>query len=136
MIVAIVYLDACVFLGLDSPIFRERINSLIRIIKIHGETWPLSKKIAQDIQTIVNEYLDPRDELGANLNQWNSAGADALSALPIFGSSTAQFDSTSFPHPELEGMSLDYCEFEPTTCMFPPVPGFLLDGLGQAASGP
>ncbi|KAI1198381.1 hypothetical protein F5X97DRAFT_333394 [Nemania serpens] len=118
MIVAIVYLDACVFLGLDSPIFRERINSLIRIIKIHGETWPLSKKIAQDIQTIVNEYLDPRDELGANLNQWNSAGADALSALPIFGSSTAQFDSTSFPHPELE------------------VPGFLLDGLGQAASGP
>lgn len=132
--VAIVYLDACVFLGLDSPTFREKINSIIRILKIHGETWPLSKKIAEDIQTVVNEYLDPRDEPAANLDQWNPTGADPLSALPIFGSSTADFGSCSFPNPQLGGISLNYCEFEQP--MFSPMPNFLVDGLGQAASGP
>ncbi|KAI1109385.1 hypothetical protein F5Y14DRAFT_28448 [Nemania sp. NC0429] len=128
--VAIVYLDACVFLGLDSPVFRERINSLIRIIKIHGETWPISKKIAEDIQRVVDDYVDPKDgELGPNLNQMNPTGAGALSAAPIFGSSTAQFDLCSFPHPELEYISLNYCEFD--QAMFPP---FLIDGIGQATS--
>lgn len=129
--VAIVYLDACVFLGLDSPVFREKINYLIRILKVHGETWPLSKKIAEDVQAVVNEYLDPKDEPDANLHQWNTTGADALSAIPIFGSSTAEFESCSFPHPELESISLNYCELE--QAMFPLMPTFMVDGSGQAA---
>ncbi|KAI1106236.1 hypothetical protein F4804DRAFT_302061 [Jackrogersella minutella] len=58
--VALAYLDACVFLGLDSPVFRERINRLVQILTAHGETWPLSRKIAEDIKVVAKEYLTPR----------------------------------------------------------------------------
>ncbi|KAI2604674.1 hypothetical protein GGR54DRAFT_449644 [Hypoxylon sp. NC1633] len=58
--VIIAYLDACVFLGLDSPVFRERINRLVQILTAHGETWPLSRKIAEDIKVVAKEYLTPQ----------------------------------------------------------------------------
>lgn len=58
--VALAYLDACVFLGLDSPVFRERINRLVQILTTHGETWPLSRKVAEDIKFVAKEYLTPR----------------------------------------------------------------------------
>ncbi|KAI0837538.1 hypothetical protein F5Y06DRAFT_68261 [Hypoxylon sp. FL0890] len=58
--VALAYLDACVFLGLDSPVFRERINRLVQILTAHGETWALSRKIAEDIKVVAKEYLTPR----------------------------------------------------------------------------
>ncbi|KAI0882136.1 uncharacterized protein GGS22DRAFT_170304 [Annulohypoxylon maeteangense] len=58
--VILAYLDACVFLGLDSPIFRERINRLTQILTVHGETWPLSRKIAEDVKAVAKEYLTPR----------------------------------------------------------------------------
>ncbi|KAJ3568401.1 hypothetical protein NPX13_g6434 [Xylaria arbuscula] len=96
--VAIVYLDACVFLGLDSPIFRERINSLIRILTLHGETWPLSRKIAEDIQAVADEYLPPTDQLkghssSPDSDEWNALVADALNNnSTYFGSSAVGFD--------------------------------------------
>ncbi|KAI1137135.1 hypothetical protein F5Y05DRAFT_414298 [Hypoxylon sp. FL0543] len=58
--VALAYLDACVFLGLDSLAFRERINRLVQILTAHGETWALSRKIAEDIKVVAKEYLTPR----------------------------------------------------------------------------
>ncbi|KAI1448692.1 hypothetical protein F5Y02DRAFT_278459 [Annulohypoxylon stygium] len=58
--VILAYLDACVFLGLDSPIFRERINRLTQILTVHGEIWPLSRKIAEDVKVVAKEYLTPR----------------------------------------------------------------------------
>ncbi|KAI1774687.1 hypothetical protein F4818DRAFT_418596 [Hypoxylon cercidicola] len=58
--VALAYLDACVFLGLDSPVFRERLNRLIQILTAHGETWPLSLKVAEDVKVVAKEYLTPR----------------------------------------------------------------------------
>ncbi|KAI0384167.1 hypothetical protein F5Y04DRAFT_237373 [Hypomontagnella monticulosa] len=58
--VALAYLDACVFLGLDSPVIRERINRLVQILTTHGETWPLSRKVAEDIKCVAKEYLAPR----------------------------------------------------------------------------
>ncbi|KAI1378707.1 hypothetical protein F4677DRAFT_443191 [Hypoxylon crocopeplum] len=58
--VVLAYLDACVFLGLDSPVFRERINRLVQILSVHGETWPLSRKVAEDIKIVAKEYLTPR----------------------------------------------------------------------------
>ncbi|KAI1081941.1 hypothetical protein F5B20DRAFT_533765 [Whalleya microplaca] len=58
--VALAYLDACVFLGLDSPVFRERINRLIQILTVHGEMWPLSRKIADEVKLVAKEYLTPR----------------------------------------------------------------------------
>lgn len=58
--VALTYLDACVFLGLDSLVFRERLNRLIQILTAHGETWPLSQKVAEDVKVVAKEYLTPR----------------------------------------------------------------------------
>ncbi|KAI0007769.1 hypothetical protein F4779DRAFT_590526 [Xylariaceae sp. FL0662B] len=58
--VALAYLDACVFLGLDSPVFRERINRLIQILTVHGEMWALSRKIAEEIKAVAKEYLTPQ----------------------------------------------------------------------------
>ncbi|RWA03899.1 hypothetical protein EKO27_g11206 [Xylaria grammica] len=83
--VAIVYLDACVFLGLDSPVFRERISALIRILTIHGETWPLSKKIAEDIQAVADEYLPCTDESSVHTSSsdpddWNTLVHEAMSS--------------------------------------------------------
>ncbi|OTA82938.1 hypothetical protein M434DRAFT_36954 [Hypoxylon sp. CO27-5] len=58
--VALAYLDACVFLGLDSQVFRERIHRLVQILTAHGETWALSRKVAEDIKVVAKEYLTPR----------------------------------------------------------------------------
>jgi hypothetical protein len=98
--VAIVYLDACVFLGLDSPVFRERVNTLIQILRIHGETWPLSKKIAEDIQAVADEYLAPRAYSGSQYSTsdsdaWNGPVLDDMSSAPFFGSSTLGSDACS-----------------------------------------
>ncbi|KAI0392254.1 hypothetical protein F5Y17DRAFT_460074 [Xylariaceae sp. FL0594] len=87
--VAIVYLDACVFRGLDSPLFRERLNSLIRILRLHGEIWPLSKKAAEEVQAIADEYLTPSDiqssSSGSVSGRWNSFTVDgAAPASSIF----------------------------------------------------
>ena len=96
--VAIVYLDACVFLGLDSPIFRGRINSLIRILTLHGEIWPLSRKIAEDIQAVADEYLPTTDQSkgnssSADSDEWNALVADAMhNNSNFFGSSAMGYD--------------------------------------------
>ncbi|KAI1282756.1 hypothetical protein F5Y07DRAFT_196770 [Xylaria sp. FL0933] len=105
--VAIVYLDACVFLGLDSPIFRERINSLIRILSIHGEIWPLSRKIAEDIQAVADEYLPATNQTkthcsSSDSDEWNALVTDAMGSSPFFGSSAMGFDQYSFLNPQLE----------------------------------
>ncbi|KAI1426771.1 hypothetical protein F5Y12DRAFT_783801 [Xylaria sp. FL1777] len=111
--VAIVYLDACVFLGLDSPAFRERINTLIRILTIHGEIWPLSRKIAEDIQAVADEYLpavDPSQEhsSSADSDEWSALVADAMASSPFFGSSAVGYDHYSFLNPPLECVLLSH----------------------------
>ncbi|KAI1309744.1 hypothetical protein F5Y03DRAFT_392623 [Xylaria venustula] len=108
--VAIVYLDACVFLGLDSPVFRERINALIRILKIHGEIWPLSKTIAEDIQAVADEYLPAADRLkvhpsGSDSDEWNALITDPMG----FGSAVG-FDQYPFLNPQLECVLLNHRE--------------------------
>ncbi|KAI8626659.1 hypothetical protein F5Y19DRAFT_217424 [Xylariaceae sp. FL1651] len=96
--VAIVYLDACVFLGLDSPAFRARVNTIIQILTIHGETWPLSKKVAEDIQAVANEYLTPRDFSSSRSSTsdsevWNATVVNTMSSAPLLGSSTVGFNA-------------------------------------------
>lgn len=55
--VALAYLDACVFLGLDTPQNREKLNLVGHIIEIHGETWLLSRKLADEIREVTKEFL-------------------------------------------------------------------------------
>ncbi|KAI0505674.1 hypothetical protein F5B22DRAFT_651473 [Xylaria bambusicola] len=110
--VAIVYLDACVFLGLDSPIFRERINTLIRILTLHGETWSLSRKIAEDIQAVADEYLPLPDNLqghstSPDSDEWNALVAEAINNSPFFGPSAVGFDHQSFLNPHLQCVLLN-----------------------------
>ncbi|KAI0474782.1 hypothetical protein F4859DRAFT_79259 [Xylaria cf. heliscus] len=131
--VAIVYLDACVFLGLDSPVFRERINALIRILKIHGETWPLSKKIAEDIQTVADEYLGPKDPSSADSDGWSAIFTDPISSGPFFESSTVGFDPCSFLDSQLHAIPLDYHQSD--QLVSPMVSSFLPHGLAPAISG-
>ncbi|KAI1759553.1 hypothetical protein GGR53DRAFT_471217 [Hypoxylon sp. FL1150] len=78
--VALAYLDACVFLGLDSLVFRERLNRLIQILTVHGETWPLSQKIAEDVKVVAKEYLTPRTS-----QSWKPgiSEPDAWAAAPV-----------------------------------------------------
>ncbi|KAI1492769.1 hypothetical protein F5X96DRAFT_690549 [Biscogniauxia mediterranea] len=54
---ALAYLDACVFLGLDSSEFREKINMVIQVFTVHGKAWPLSRRVAEEIDSVVKEYL-------------------------------------------------------------------------------
>jgi hypothetical protein len=51
------YLDACVFLGLDTPVYREKLNILMHILTAHGETWTLSRKVVEEVREVQKEYL-------------------------------------------------------------------------------
>ncbi|KAI0415899.1 hypothetical protein F5X98DRAFT_204551 [Xylaria grammica] len=141
--VAIVYLDACVFLGLDSPVFRERISALIRILTIHGETWPLSKKIAEDIQAVADEYLPCTDESSAHTSSsdpddWNTLVHEAMSSsggggAPNFFEAPGGFDAYSYLNSQFECVLLDHRE--PEHAMSPILPAFGAGGLAPPVSG-
>ncbi|KAI0197673.1 hypothetical protein F4808DRAFT_291859 [Astrocystis sublimbata] len=112
--VAIVYLDACVFLGLDSLAFRERLNAIIQILKLHGETWPLSKTIAEDIQAVADEYLGPipKDQSpNANSSIYTNGWDAMLSADTLMSSSMSSSSSTSAPFLEASTVGFDPCSF-------------------------
>ncbi|KAI0109082.1 hypothetical protein GGR51DRAFT_105730 [Nemania sp. FL0031] len=131
--VAIVYLDACVFLGLDSPVFRERIYALIRILRIHGETWPLSKRIAEDIQAVADEYLVPKDQsnVDSDSDSWNNTVTDTPSSAPLFEPSTMPFNPYPFLDSQMQSVLLSYRE--PEQNMFST---FLAEGLAPTSAGP
>ncbi|KAI2641147.1 hypothetical protein GGS21DRAFT_359218 [Xylaria nigripes] len=105
--VAMVFLDACVFLGQDSSIFRERINTLIQILSIHGETWPLSKTIAEDIRAVADLYLAPSSPpSSAQFDQpsrhgWNEMAIAASFWQPMSG---ADFDGISLLDNHIESV--------------------------------
>lgn len=95
-----VYLDACVFLGLDSPVLRERINALVRILRIHGETWPLSKTVADDVQAVMDKYLVLGDypsshSSSSDSDAWNGAVVDVAGNAPFLEPFTMGFDAYS-----------------------------------------
>ncbi|KAK9786610.1 putative Transcription factor domain-containing protein [Seiridium cardinale] len=54
--VAVAYLDACVFLGLDTPDHREKLNMLLHIMTAHGNIWAISRKIADEVQEVARDY--------------------------------------------------------------------------------
>ncbi|KAK8016346.1 hypothetical protein PG993_014535 [Apiospora rasikravindrae] len=54
---ALVYLDACVFQGLDTPVYREKLGMLTRILSVHGQVWKVSRSFAEELRDVVAEYL-------------------------------------------------------------------------------
>ncbi|KAI0103548.1 hypothetical protein F4814DRAFT_431804 [Daldinia grandis] len=107
--VALAYLDACVFLGLDSPAFRERINTLVQILTTHGETWPLSRKIADDVKTVAKEYLTPRISQSwrpgiTESEAWAAVSSALLSEAPL--ATNFGFEPYHQPYP-VEGWALN-----------------------------
>ncbi|KAI0015219.1 hypothetical protein F4780DRAFT_94659 [Xylariomycetidae sp. FL0641] len=76
--VALTYLDACVFLGLDSPALREKLDMLVQILSAHGKIWPLSQKVADEIRAVATEYLPPRMNQG-----WLSGGVKPYTYEPV-----------------------------------------------------
>ncbi|KAJ2977095.1 hypothetical protein NUW58_g7915 [Xylaria curta] len=95
--------------GLDSPIFRERIHALIRILRIHGETWPLSKKVAEDVQAVADEYLGPKCQFNAHADERNGGLPGVLDSVPFFETSGVGFDAYSFLDLQLD--------FRPSRCV-------------------
>ncbi|KAH9906513.1 hypothetical protein F4778DRAFT_654113 [Xylariomycetidae sp. FL2044] len=92
---ALTYMDACVFLGLDSPVFREKINMLIRILMVNGETWLWSRKVADEIRAVAKEYL--AEGVGqspqANVTQPETWAAVPSSLLPEASTLNTDFNS-------------------------------------------
>ncbi|KAF2969642.1 hypothetical protein GQX73_g3904 [Xylaria multiplex] len=110
---------------LDSAILRERINALIRILKMHGEIWPLSKKTAEDIQAVADEYLPQPDELSAytsssDSDEWSALVSEATSGAPFFEVPTVGFDPYSLLNSQLECALQDRHESERNTSSLPP----------------
>ncbi|KAI1174075.1 hypothetical protein F4777DRAFT_589462 [Nemania sp. FL0916] len=133
--VAAVYLDACVYRGLDSPVFRGKISALIRILTIHGETWPLSKKLAEDIQAVVDVHLPiPGGRSSGDSDPWGVAVTNALGGSAIFGLSSSGFDSYSFLNPPLESELMHYHGSEHAVSSI--VPTSLAQGLAPGGFGP
>ncbi|KAK8074849.1 hypothetical protein PG997_009512 [Apiospora hydei] len=54
---ALVYLDACVFQGLDTPVYREKLSMLARIMSVHGQVWEVSRSFTEELRDVVAEYL-------------------------------------------------------------------------------
>ncbi|KAI0158255.1 hypothetical protein GGR57DRAFT_41008 [Xylariaceae sp. FL1272] len=93
-----VYLDACVFQGVDSHTFREKINMIIQLLSIHGETWPLSKRMGDDMQAVASEYLTPRDYSSPRSSSMESdtcnvsVATDPNTAVPFLDPMSVGFD--------------------------------------------
>jgi hypothetical protein len=98
--VALAYLDACVFQGLDTPVFREKLHMLLRIMTVHGETWPISLKIAEEIREVEREYLSiPQHHIQTSCGDALMA-AIATGVVPEDAMLAAEFN---FPlYPELD----------------------------------
>lgn len=54
--VALAYMDACVFLGLDTPAYREKLHMLLRIMTAHGGIWAISQNIAEEVREVAKDY--------------------------------------------------------------------------------
>ncbi|KAK8072408.1 hypothetical protein PG996_005756 [Apiospora saccharicola] len=81
---ALVYLDACVFQGLDTPVYREKLTMLTRILAVHAQIWEVSRSFNEELRDVVAEYLSAptdhpepaRDKLW--LPVFSSAAEDAI----------------------------------------------------------
>ncbi|KAH8682394.1 hypothetical protein BX600DRAFT_505993 [Xylariales sp. PMI_506] len=101
--VALAYLDACVFLGLDTPLMREKLSMVLHILNTHGETWALSQKIAEELREVTKEYLSPVKIGGqpSYIDQWTAAIPAAVSAESNTLATQASFSMyTDFGHQE------------------------------------
>lgn len=54
---ALVYLDACVFQGLDTPVYREKLAMLTRVLAVHAQIWEVSRSFTEELRDVVAEYL-------------------------------------------------------------------------------
>lgn len=54
---ALVYLDACVFQGLDTPVYREKLAILTRVLAVHAQIWRVSRSFTEELRDVVAEYL-------------------------------------------------------------------------------
>lgn len=95
--VALAYLDACVFLGLDTPAHREKLNMLLHVITAHGKIWPISLKIAEEVREVAEDYsLIPQPmEQESVAGSWTPGSAQ----FPIPSDTTLpiNFDFSVFP---------------------------------------
>lgn len=55
--IALALLDACVFLGCDTPATREKLSFIFAVLKRHGQVWPVATQIAAGIRDVARTYL-------------------------------------------------------------------------------
>jgi hypothetical protein len=102
--VALAYLDACVFLGLNTPGVRERLTMILRVLVVHGETWALSRKMANEIKMVIMEYISMPQSPSTKLPHTTDASwATTAASLGLDGfvpNSTMTFPEFDFSLPE------------------------------------
>ncbi|KAK6820594.1 hypothetical protein PG987_014994 [Apiospora arundinis] len=111
---ALVYLDACVFQGLDTPIYREKLTMLLRILTVHGKVWKASRSFLEELRDVVAEYLlTPVDSPAPSQDViWPSASDATAAASDHIG------ESGGFDFPDLDALgSLE--DWEPTGGQLP-----------------
>lgn len=108
LLVAVAYLDACVFLGLDSPTYREKLNMILHIMTVHGELWPISRKVAEEVREVAKDYsiLPPLTEQDTKSDVWIS-NVVVSSAMPDDIALTTDFGFQLYPDLELNDWASD-----------------------------
>jgi len=92
---ALVYLDACVFQGFDTPVYREKLSMLMRILTVHGKVWEASRSFTDELRDVVAEYLlTPMDSPAPSQDVvWPPASAAAVGDL---SGDSGEFDFSDF----------------------------------------
>ncbi|KAI1849052.1 hypothetical protein JX266_005013 [Neoarthrinium moseri] len=95
--VSLAYLDACVFLGLDTPAFREKLNMLLHIMTVHGEIWAISRKVAEEVREVAKEYsLIPQSPAPSSCGEmWVPGVTTGIASDDTL--QTSDFDFSIFP---------------------------------------
>ncbi|KAK8064902.1 importin-beta domain-containing protein [Apiospora phragmitis] len=84
--VALVYLDACVFQGLDTPVYREKLTMLTQILAVHGQIWEVSRSFTEELRDVVAEYLSaPMDPTEPSQDEIWPPPASAVTAGDAIG---------------------------------------------------
>ncbi|KAH8205010.1 hypothetical protein TruAng_000893 [Truncatella angustata] len=87
-LVAVAYLDACIFRGFDTPTYMGKIQLLLQLMTAHGGIWPISRKIADEIREVASDYSIPPESLGRD-SESKTWTPDSLSSVILNGVTTA-----------------------------------------------
>jgi hypothetical protein len=76
-------------MGLDTPVYREKLNFLLLVMRVHGKIWPISREIADEVRFVAQDYCI--------LQQSSSPEPGSVSSHTQRASSSAATDDVAMP---------------------------------------